>query len=95
MHDVLVGHVGVREHDGVDLVLAHELLERRLRQDRNSLRIQRPGQFGRVAAPVDVRNLRGGKRDDVKLGTVAVHEVEVVKVPTGCSCDQDSPPRHV
>jgi hypothetical protein len=94
VHDVLVRHVGVREHDLVDLVLAHELLERRLGKDRNAVGIERPRQFSGVAATVDVRDLSRGERDDVVLGVVPVDEVEVVEIPTGGPRDQDSGPGH-
>ena len=48
VHHVLVRHVRVGEDDDVDLVLADELLERGLGQDRNAFRIQRPRQLGGV-----------------------------------------------
>ena len=94
VHDVFVRDVGVGEDDDVDLVFADELLQRRLRQDRNSFRIQRPRQLGGVAAVVDVRDLRRGERDDLVGRTVPVDEVEVVEVAAGCPCDQDSSPGH-
>ena len=94
VHHVLVRHVRIGEHHFVDLVLADHFLERGLRQDRNSLRIQRPRQLGGVDAAVDVRDLRRGERDHVELRPVAVDEVEVVEVPSCCPCDQDPSPGH-
>ena len=78
----------------VDLVLTDELLERGLGQDRNPFRIQRPGELGRILAPVDVRNLRRSERDDLALGPVPVDEVEVVKVASGSAGDQHPCPGH-
>jgi hypothetical protein len=94
VHDVLVRHVGIREHDGVDLVLAHELFERRFRQDRDSVRIQRPRQLGGVAASIDVRDLRRGEGDDLVLAAAAVDEVEVVEVAARGACNEYSGSGH-
>ena len=94
VHDVLVRDVGVGEDDDVDLMFADELLQRRLRQDRNPFRIQRARQFGGVAAVVDVRDLRRGERDDLVGRTVPVDEVEVVKVAARSARDQDSSSGH-
>ena len=94
VHHVLVRHVRVGEDDHVDLVLADELLERGLRQDRNALWIQRPRQRGGVPAIVDVRNLRRGERDHLVRRAVPVDEVEVVKVAARCARDQHSSSGH-
>ena len=94
MHDVLVRDVRVREHDLVDLVLAYELLERVLGDDRNAVGIERAGELGRVAPPFDVRDLRRRERDDLVLLPAAVDEVEVVEVAARGACDQDSSPVH-
>jgi len=89
-----VRHVRVGEDDVVDLMLADELLEGGLGQDRNSVRIQRTGELGRILAPVDVRDLRRGEGDHLALGPVPVDEVEVVKVASGSAGDQHPCPGH-
>ena len=94
VHHVLVRDVRVREHDLVDLVLADQLLESRLRKNGNALRIQRSGKRGRINAAVDVRDLRCGEGDDVVLGTLPVHDVEVVEVSARSADDQDPCPGH-
>ena len=94
VHHVLVRHVRVGEDDVVDLMLPHELLERGLGQDRNPFRIQRPGELGRIPAPVDVRDLRRGEGDHLALGPVPIDEVEVVKVASGSAGDQHPCPGH-
>jgi hypothetical protein len=94
VHHALVGHVGIGEDDLVDLVLADKLLEGRLGQDRDSLRVQRPRQLGGVETPVDVRNLRRREGDDVVLLPAAVDDVEVVEVAARGPGDQHSSPGH-
>jgi hypothetical protein len=80
VHHVLVGHVGVGEHDLVDVVLAHQLLELGLRVDGDPGGIEMSCELRRIAAAVDVRDLRRRERDDFVLLTAAVDEVEVVEV---------------
>ena len=70
MHHVLVRDVRVGEDDLVDLVLAHELLELGLGQDRDPVRIELPCELGGIDAPVDVRDLGRRERDDLVLRPV-------------------------
>ena len=75
-------------------MLAHAFLERRLRQDRNPVGVQRARKLDRIAPAVDVRDLRRGERDHVVLGPVPVDEVEVVEVAARGTRDQDSSSSH-
>jgi hypothetical protein len=94
VHHVLVRDVRVREDDLVHVVPGDQLLELRLRRDRNPVRIQLARQLLRIDAPVDVRDLRRREGDDLVLLAAAVDEVEVVKVPTGRTCDENPCPCH-
>ena len=90
VHDVLVRHVGVGEDDLVHLVLAHDPLQLRLREDRDALLVAGPGERGRIDAAVDVRDLRRRERDHLGVVAAAVDDVEVVEVAARGSRDQHS-----
>ena len=64
---------------------------RLLGDDRDAVRIERPGERGRVAAVVDARDLRGGERDDTRLRVLAEDDVEVVEVAAAGSHHDDVP----
>jgi len=91
---VLVRNVGVGEDDLVGLVLGDHGLELALVDDRNPGRIELARQRRWIGASVDVRNLRGGKGDNLVVAAVAVDEVEVVEVTAGSAGDYDSSLRH-
>jgi hypothetical protein len=94
VHDVLVGDVGVREDDLVDVVLRDHRLELVLGDDRDPVRVAVAGQGGRVEPALDVRDLRGRERNNLVIGAVAVDEVEVVEVPARGSCNDYPSPAH-
>ena len=92
MHHVLVRHVGVREDDLVDVVLADQVGELGLRVDRNPLRVEVAGEERWIDAACDVRDLRRSERDDLVVVTPAIDDVEVVKVAAGGARDQNLRP---
>jgi hypothetical protein len=81
VHHVLVGDVRVREDDLVDPVVAHELHEPALRQDRDPVGVLVARELARVDAALDVRDLRRREGDDLDVVAAAVDDVEVVEVP--------------
>src|SRR5262249_49762564 len=61
-----------------------------LMMDLDAVRVVRTRERGRVHTVVDERDLRGGERDDLGLGVVAIDGIEVVEVAAGGSHDQDA-----
>jgi hypothetical protein len=55
----------------------------------NTLGIKASGKLGRILAALDVRNLGGGKGNDVVSVIVPVVGVKVVKIPA-CRADDDN-----
>jgi hypothetical protein len=92
---VVVGHVRVREHDLIDLVLADQVFELAFGMDRDALGVELTGEERRVDAPGDVRDLRRREGDHLVLLAAAKEDVEVVEVPPGRSCDENSRLHHV
>ena len=90
VHDLLVPHVGVGEDDDVDVLTLDEVGQLGLVDDRDSLRIKAARELGRIAAPVDVGDLRRGEGDHLVARVVAEHDVEVVEVTTGRTEDDDA-----
>ncbi len=90
VHHVLVGHVGVREDDLVHLVLANQVCELGLGSDRDPVRVEVTGQEWGIDAAGDVRNLCRREGNDVVVLAAAVHDVEIVKVASGRTCDENS-----
>jgi len=90
VHDLGVRQVGVGEDHGVHPLTRDERLQTGLVDDRDAVRIVRPGERGRVGAAVDVGNLRRGERDDLGVGVVAVQDVEVVEVASRSTQDEDA-----
>jgi hypothetical protein len=88
VHDLLVAHVAVREHDRVDLELSDEGLELLLGPDRDALGVARAGEGRRVATIRDAGDLRRGERDHLDARCIPVDDVEVVEVPAGGPHDQ-------
>ncbi len=58
-------------------------------QDRNSLGIEIASQFGGITASSDVGDLGCGKGDYVKLRIIAKNYVEVVKISSSRTKDED------
>ena len=61
VHHALVRDVAVGEDDLVRRQLADQARQLRLGMDRDALRVARPRQLGRIAAAIDVGDLRGGE----------------------------------
>lgn len=89
VHDGLVTHIAVGEHDRVDALLGDDPTELRLGVDRDALGISRAGQCRRVAPIGDARDLGRREGDDRDTGILAVDDVEVVKIAPCCTHDQD------
>ena len=70
MHQVLVGNIAIGKHHRVNLVFGDQVFQIFLFEDRNALRIQASGQFRRIAAAGNVRNLSGGECDYVVVGII-------------------------
>ena len=87
MHDLLVGHIAVGEHDDVDVEVPDQALEVFLGLDRNAVGISRTGQLSRIRTSLDIGNLRGGEGDDVEVVVVPEVRIEVMKIPAGCAED--------
>ncbi len=94
VHDRLVGDVGVCEHHLVHLVLAYQALQLLLGQNGDPVRITVAGQLRRVAAPLDVRYLRGRERYHLIVWITTIVGVEVVKVTSRGSHDDCPYPSH-
>ena len=89
MHHGLVLEIRVSEDDLVDVVLVDELRQLLLGPDRDPVRVQRAGERGRIDAVVDAGDLRRREGDDVGVRIVAEGDVEVVKVASAGSHDDD------
>ena len=87
-HHVLVVDVGVGEDDLIHLEVSDQVREIAFGIDRDSFRIELPRQFGGIAAAVDVRDLRGGERDDLVAGVAPEEGVEVVEIAPCGAHDQ-------
>jgi hypothetical protein len=57
--------------------------------DRDALRIQGTGEFGRISPALDARDLRRREGDHVEDLVVPVVDVEVVEISPGGAHDQD------
>ena len=90
VHHVLVRDVGVGERHHVDPMGLDQLVQLLLGMDRDPVGIPRTGQLGGVAAPVDIRNLRGGEGDDLDVVAFLPVHVEVVEVAAGGPHDEHS-----
>ena len=55
----------------------------------DSVGIQIAGQLGGITASSNVGDLGGGEGDDVKLGIVAKYYIEIVKITSSRSEDED------
>ena len=89
VHHRLVREVRVGEHDLVDLFAADQLRQLLLGPDRNAVRVQRPGERGRVEAVGDPGDLGRREGDDADIGVLAEGEVEVVEVAPSGTHDDD------
>ena len=87
---MLVGHIAVAEHRRVDLCTAHQLLQLALGKNRNSGGIARPRQTRRIAAILNVGNLRRSEGDNFIGRVLAEVDVEIVKIAPGSAHDDDS-----
>ncbi len=85
-----MGHVGIREYDLIDFVITDQLLQIALRVDGNALRVERARQRRRIAAAVDIGDLRGGEGDDACAFVLAKDSVEIVKIAAGGAGDHDA-----
>ena len=90
VHDRLVRHVAIGEHDLSHLLAARDGLELALLHDGNALRIEGTRELGRVAPSADARNLGRREGDDLDARVVAIEHVEVVEVAPG-RAENDEP----
>ncbi len=81
VHHLGMGHVGIGESHQIGLVFPDEVGQSRLFVNGNAVGISLPGQFRRIPAALDVRDLGGGKGDHPVAGIVAEIDVEIVEIP--------------
>jgi hypothetical protein len=89
VHHELVGHVAVCEDDPVDLLAREDPFELRLRDDVDAVRVERTRELRRVAPAIDPGNLGRRERDDLDVGVVSVHDVEVMEIAPCRAHDHD------
>src|SRR5439155_26430078 len=87
--EVAVLDVGISEEARLDAVLRDEPREVLFREDRDSIRVERPPKGGGVLAALDSGDLRGRERDDAERRIVPEDDVEVVKIPARGAEDDD------
>ena len=90
MHDLFMGHIAVGEDDLVDILGSAEFFELRFVDNRNSVRIQGAGQGRGIAPPGNARDLARREGDHPGSRVFAVHDIEIVKVASGCP-QEDNP----
>ena len=90
VHHGVMAHVRIAEHDVIDLKIADQRDELGLVVDLDPVRVPLAGQRRRIPAVVDERDLGRRERDDLRVGIVAIDDVEVVEVPPCGSHDQDA-----
>lgn len=85
-------HIGVGEHNFLDMVLPYKAYELGFVMDGDPVRIARPGELSRVAAVAYERDLSGGEGYDFDSLVLAVDHVEVVEIASGGAHDQRGVP---
>ncbi len=93
-HHVVVGNVGVAEPHLIDVVLLDHIFEIRLRKDRNTAGIERPGELRGIRPALDVRDLGGSEGHHLVVLVVAIQTVEVMKIAPSRTHDDDLGPCH-
>jgi len=88
--NVVETDIRLSKHDFINVFLQQDVIEFLFITNRNAIRILRAGERCRVAAVVDIGNLRGRECDDVKFRFVTIATVEYVEVPTRGAHDDDS-----
>jgi hypothetical protein len=83
-----VVQIAVAQDHLIDLVLGDEVGHVVFLEDRQAVGIMGPGQFSRVAPPVDLGDLRGGEADDFVVLIVLEEQIEIVEVAPGSAEDQ-------
>jgi len=73
----------------IHVVVFDQVEQAVVRMNRDALRIESAGQFGRISPSLDVRDLGGRKTDHPLPLIVPEIGIEVVKLPTGRTHDHD------
>jgi len=87
VHDLDVRQIGVRHAAFSNAVSLDQLIELALGMDRDAFRVQLARQLRRIAAIIDVRDLRCGEGHDPMAAVGAVDPVEIVKIAPGGAQD--------
>ena len=82
-HDMLVGHIAVGKDSQVGARLAQHALEVGLGFNGNAFRVERAGERGGVAPPINIGDLCGRKGHHLIISVVAKEDIEIVKVAPG------------
>ena len=90
VHQRRIRHIAVGKDHHVDMLVADDLLHLVFFQDGNAVGIEIARQFGGITASCNVGNLGGGEGDYVEFRIVAKHYVEVVKISSSRTKDEDS-----
>ena len=90
VHQRRIGDIAIGKDHHIDMLVADDLFHLVFFEDRNSIGIEIARQFGGITASSNVGDLRGGEGDYVKLRVIAKHYVEVVKISSSRSKDEDS-----
>ena len=90
MHQRRIGHIAVGKRHNVDLLVADDLFHPIFFQDRNAVGIQIARQFRGITASSNVGDLCGSEGNYVELRVVTKDYVEVVKISSGRTEDEDS-----
>ena len=80
MHDILVGHIRIREDHLFHAVFFDQLWEVAFGVDGDALRVERSGQLGGIQATFDVRDLGGCESHDLVFLVPAEERIEVMEV---------------
>ena len=90
VHQRRIGNIAISKDHHVDMLVADDLFHLVFFQDRNSVGIKVASQFGGITASGNVGDLRGSEGNYVKLRIIAKHYVEVVKISSSRTEDEDS-----
>ncbi len=90
VHQGWIRNVAVGKHRDVHLLVANDLLHPVLFQDRNALRVSLACKFRRIMSSSNVGDLGCGEGDYLKFRLIAKNYVEVMKISSSSSQDEDS-----
>ncbi len=88
MHQIIVGHITIREHNLIHIMLFDEFRQLLLGIDRNPFGIPRSRQLRWIPPLLNPRNLSGGECHNIIRSVIAEEDIEIMEVSARSAHDQ-------